>query len=47
MLEQIAAKAPLYFLIAVRVLAMILTVPLLSTSKGLFIDKLATSIFEP
>lgn len=32
MLEQIAAKAPLYFLIAARCFAMILTVPLFSTT---------------
>lgn len=41
MLEQIAAKAPLYFLIAVRVFAMILTVPLLSTSAVSRVAKIA------
>jgi len=41
MLEQIAAKAPLYFIIAVRVFAMILTVPLLSTSAVSRIAKIA------
>lgn len=41
MLEQIAAKAPLYFLIAVRVFAMIMTVPLLSTSAVSRVAKIA------
>ena len=41
MLEQIAAKAPLYFLIAVRVFAMILTVPLLSTAAVSRVAKIA------
>ncbi|NLK45735.1 MAG: flagellar biosynthetic protein FliR [Treponema sp.] len=41
MLEQIVAKAPLYFLIAARVFAMILTVPLLSTAAVSRVAKIA------
>ena len=41
MLDQIAAHAPLYFLIAVRIFAMILTVPLLSTNAVSRVAKIA------
>lgn len=41
MLDQIAAQAPLFFLIAARCFAMILTVPLLSTNAVSRIAKLA------
>ena len=41
MLAEIAAKAPLFFLIAARVFAMILTVPLLSTNAVSRVAKIA------
>ena len=41
MLDQIAAQAPLFFLIAARCFAMIVTVPLLSTNAVSRVVKLA------